>query len=115
REPNNCGDLPRYISICLVCDHVLKDHLTGDVAELGVYKGNTAVLLAELARKLGSTAYLFDTFEGFAPNDLSGIDADKQFEFGDFSLEDVRSNIGNDNVRYVKGYFPDSASVYRTI
>ena len=42
--------------------------------ELGVYKGNTAFLLADLARAIGSTAYLLDTFGGFSPEDLRGID-----------------------------------------
>jgi hypothetical protein len=34
----------------LVCDLVEKEAIASDVAELGVYKGNTAFLLAELAR-----------------------------------------------------------------
>ena len=57
-EVNNSGDMPRYFSLSVICDQILKEGLTGNIAELGVYKGNTAVLLAALARKLGSTAYL---------------------------------------------------------
>jgi hypothetical protein len=109
-ELNNGGDLPRYFSFALICDQITKERLTGDIAELGVYKGNTAVLLAALARKLGSTAYLFDTFQGFAVEDLMGIDADKSPVFADTSLEVVRSFVGDQNVRYIKGRFPDSAS-----
>ena len=50
--------MPRYFSLSVICDQILKEGLTGNIAELEVYKGNTAVLLAALARKLGSTAYL---------------------------------------------------------
>jgi O-methyltransferase len=109
-EINNGGDLPRYFGLALVCDQIVKEKLVGDVAELGVYKGNTAVLLAALARKLGSTAYLLDTYEGFAPSDLTGIDANKAPYFGDTSLESVKSLVGLQNVHYVKGQFPGSAS-----
>jgi hypothetical protein len=109
-EFNNSGDMPRYFSLALMCDQILKEELTGDVAELGVYKGNTAVLLAALARKLGSTAYLLDTYEGFAAEDLQGIDADKTLAFTDATLEAVQSLVGFQNVRYIKGHFPHSTT-----
>ena len=89
----------------------MKEGLTGDFAELGVYKGNTASLLAAYARQLGSTAYLLDTFEGFDQKDLTGLDADADFEsFIDTSLEEVRAFVGEANVKYVKGHFPDTAA-----
>jgi hypothetical protein len=109
-EANNSGDMPRYFSLTLICDQIIKEGLIGQIAELGVYKGNTAILLATLARKLRSTAYLLDTYEGFDAADLVGIDADKSRVFADTSLEAVRSLVGERNVRYVKGHFPDSAS-----
>jgi len=107
----NGGDMPRYFSLALMCDQIVKERLTGDVAELGVYKGNTAVLFAALTRTLGSTAYLFDTYEGFVAEDLTGIDADKARIFTDTTLADVQALVGIRNVRYVKGHFPDSASL----
>lgn len=107
---NNSGDMPRYFCLALICDQIAKEGLTGDVAELGVYRGSTAVLFAALARKLGSTAYLFDTYEGFDATDLVGIDADKNRNFMDITLQSVRSFVGDRNVKYVKGHFPDSAS-----
>jgi hypothetical protein len=93
-----------------VLDQPKKEALIGDVAELGVYKGHTAALLASIARRLGTTAYLLDTFEGFHADDLIGIDANKDPEFADTSLDAVRTFVGEDNVRYVKGRFPGSAS-----
>lgn len=109
-EANNSGDLPRYYGLALMCDQIIKEGLTGDVAELGVYKGNTAFILAALARRLKSTAYLFDTYEGFDCTDLVGIDADKNPNFVDTSLAAVRSFVGESNVQYIKGRFPDSLS-----
>jgi hypothetical protein len=59
---------------------------------------------------MGTTAYLLDTFEGFNPADLKGVDAQHAMEFSDTSLESVRALVGEDSVRYIKGYFPESAS-----
>lgn len=105
----NRGDMARFFGFCLIFDQIAKDGLTGDLAELGVYKGNTAVLLAMLARQLGSTAYLLDTFEGFSATDLRGIDVDKRMDFADTSLDAVRALVGEDNVRFIKGLFPGTA------
>src|SRR5215469_2600279 len=84
-EERNSGDLPRYYFLKLVCDQILTERITGDYAELGVYKGNTAALLADLARRTGSRAYLFDTFKGFASDDLVEIDRNIKIEFADTS------------------------------
>ncbi len=109
-NPANAGDLARFYFFCLAFDQIIKESVEGDLAELGVYKGNTALLLAAAARRLGTTAWLFDTYEGFAASDLEGIDADKKLEFADTSLEAVRGLVGEQNVRFVKGYFPDTTS-----
>ncbi len=105
----NRGDLNRFYTLALIFDQVMKEQLDGDIAELGVYKGNTAVMLAHLARQIGSTAYLLDTYEGFDASDLAGVDANKRMEFADTSLEQVRALVGEPNVRYVKGFFPGTA------
>lgn len=109
---NNRGDLPRYYFLWLVLDRIVKEGLKGDIAELGVYKGNTAFLLAEIARRTGGTCYLLDTFEGFSGGDLSGVDADKRrgVQFGDTSLNAVRSLVGEEGVRFVAGHFPETAA-----
>lgn len=107
---DNRADMARFFLFCLVCDQMEKEGLRGDLAELGVYKGNTAALLAWLARRIGTTAYLFDTFGGFAPGDLRGIDADKRMQFADTSLAAVRALVGEANVRFVVGHFPATAA-----
>jgi hypothetical protein len=105
------GDMARFYFFSLAFDQIVKEGLAGDLAELGVYRGNTATLLATYARRLGSTAYLLDTYEGFSQDDLKGIDADaKSGSFSDTSLETVRSLVGDENVKYVKGFFPSTVS-----
>jgi hypothetical protein len=109
-KANNLGDLARFYFLNLVLEQVAKEQLTGDVAELGVYKGNTATLFADFARAKGKTAYLFDTFTGFSKIDIRGLDSEKELEFRDTSLEKVKQFVGTESVRYVAGYFPDSTA-----
>jgi hypothetical protein len=104
------GDISRFYFFCVAFDELMKEGVKGDLAELGVYRGNTATLLANMARRMGTTAYLLDTYEGFNPAELSGVDAGHAMEFTDTSLEGVRALVGEESVRYVKGYFPDSAA-----
>jgi Macrocin-O-methyltransferase (TylF) len=107
---NNDGDISRFYFFCLAFDQLMKEGVRGDFAELGVYRGNTAAVIATMARRMGTTAWLLDTFEGFNPDDLRGVDANQKMQFTDTSLDAVRALVGEQNVRYVKGYFPDSAA-----
>jgi hypothetical protein len=107
---DNAADMARYYFFCLVFDQIVKEGLTGDFAELGVYQGHTASLLAIMARRLGSTAWLLDTFAGFSEADLKGIDAGIRMGFADTSVEAVRALVGDQSVRFVPGYFPASAT-----
>lgn len=103
------GDLARFYFLTMSIDQLFKEHIPGDFAELGVYKGATASVLAIMARRSGRNVYLLDTFEGFSQRDLVGVDAAKNLEFGDTSIEGVRAVVGNDSVHFIKGYFPESA------
>lgn len=86
----------------------------GAVAELGVYRGDTAVQLNALFpdRHL----YLFDTFEGFDEADLTaeaeaGFSGAKAGDFADTSEETVMARMpypGQCKVR--KGHFPETAA-----
>lgn len=106
----NNGDIARYYFFCLVLDQLTKEELEGDLAEIGVYQGETATLIAKIARRLGKTAWLLDTFEGFDPKDLQGIDYGQPEQFDDTSLDSVRALVGEENVHFIKGYFPDTAT-----
>lgn len=109
-EKNRRSDMGRYYFFCLVFDQIVKEGIPGNFAELGVDKGHVAGVLATFARRIGTNLYLLDTFEGFSPKDFHGVDADRKIEFSDTSLESVRASIGEDNVQYIKGYFPESAA-----
>ena len=106
----NCGDLARFYMFLLNIEKINADKIPGDFVELGVYKGNSAFLLAHFARQSGRCVYLFDTFEGFDERDLRGVDANKPAGFKDTSLAAVTALVGNDSVFYIKGYFPESVA-----
>jgi Macrocin-O-methyltransferase (TylF) len=107
---DNAADMARFYFFCLAFDQIVKEGLRGDFAELGVYRGHTASLLAIMARRLDSTAYLLDTFEGFNEVDLKGVDAGIRMGFTDTSVEAVRALVGEQNVRFVPGHFPSSSA-----
>lgn len=80
--------------------------VAGQVAEIGVYKGGSAKLLAAIFESSGKTVYLFDTFSGMPPSDPSK-DTYKAGDFGDTSLEEVTAFLsGCKNIRIHKGLFP---------
>ena len=102
-------DPARLFLFCHIFDQIVKERLDGDLAEVGVYKGDTAAILAEFSRILSKTVFLCDTFEGFDTQDFRGIDDGRVASaFRDTSLEAVQKRIGDENVKYVPGYFPAS-------
>ena len=110
---NNGGDIGRLLSWCLNLKHVLySQQIAGDLAEVGVYKGNSAAILAHYANKTGRTCYLFDTFNGFSSDDTNGTDRQMTpGTFADTSPKTVKTVIGEPEVnstRIIAGHFPDS-------
>ncbi|HTY58038.1 MAG TPA: TylF/MycF/NovP-related O-methyltransferase [Bacteroidota bacterium] len=80
--------------------------LPGEVAEVGVYRGGTARLLARTFEGTGKPVHLFDTFEGMPSTDPSK-DAHREGDFSDTSLASVQKNLsGCENVLFYPGYFP---------
>ena len=81
--------------------------MEGSVAELGVYKGNSASVMKYYADKYNRKMFLYDTFEGFDARDLHHSDSEKSsVSFKDTSLDYVKNKLGD--AVYRKGYFPDS-------
>jgi hypothetical protein len=108
---NNSGDSHRLWSLILNCKKIIEEGIKGDFAELGVWRGNTAAVLAYFASTDNRDAFLFDTYEGFDERDLRGVDADKRMAFKNTSVELVREVIGSkasERCEFVKGYFPSS-------
>ena len=107
-ERRNAGDLPRLYALVLNIRHLLEEEIPGDFAELGVWRGNSAAVLAHYARKSNRTTFLFDTFEGFDQRDLKGLDREHGMEFEDTFLPAVKQVVGEGDVVYIPGYFPES-------
>ncbi|MDR1519333.1 MAG: TylF/MycF family methyltransferase, partial [Planctomycetota bacterium] len=106
---SNSGDLTRFFALLLNLAAIGARRVEGDFAELGVYKGNSAAILAHYAAAQGRRLYLFDTFAGFPDADRVGVDAGYPHFFADASLEAVKRLVGHGDVcRYVVGRFPES-------
>jgi O-methyltransferase len=109
-EFNNSGDIARLYMFYHNLKALDERGTPGALAELGVYKGNSAKILhvASPMRKL----YLFDTFEGFDARDVNAETHQlpvNDLAFKDTSLEAVQAFVGLDpNVVYCKGWFPET-------
>ncbi len=100
-------DVKRCYMIHQFCRQVAS--LKGDIAEIGVFKGGTAKLIAQGIGSQDKNIHLFDTFEGMPSTDPR-LDIVKKGDFKDTSLESVREYLGDlKNIRYYQGFFPDSA------
>ena len=77
---------------------------SGCFVEFGVYRGESAIMLAEVARAQGRTLYLYDTFCGIPFADE--IDQHPVGDFGDTDVGRVRLTIPDAIV--VQGIFPES-------
>ncbi len=81
----------------------------GDAAEVGVYRGGTAYLLASIFSPQEKRLHLFDTFSG-APAVAEGIDFHREGDFADTSLVEVKRFLdGFPEIFFHPGIFPESA------
>jgi O-methyltransferase len=84
--------------------------LDAEFAEVGVYQGGTASMLARIVGDDGRKLHLFDTFTGMPDTDASR-DIHVAGDFGDASLEAVQKLLaGRHNVHIRPGFFPDTAT-----
>lgn len=106
----NAGDHVRLWTLILMIRQVLDDGIEGEFAELGVFRGNTAAVLAAFAARAHRRVQLFDTFAGFDGRDLDGIDAGTDQHFRNTSTQYVGNVIGPSVTAcdFFPGYFPDS-------
>lgn len=106
----------RAETLRLNAERINKYNIKGNVAELGVYKGNFSKFINRYFknRKL----YMFDTFEGFL-NEKTKRDCDETWQN---TLKSINETFDNPNWEHMleefkypenciikKGYFPDSA------
>ena len=110
---------PRLAGKTLLSDdrlHVLHQfasaarHLPGAVAEVGVHRGGSALLLAEVFAGADKPLYLFDTFAGI-PHQTGDFDLHRAGDFADTSLEAVRELLGGfEGISLNPGIFPATAT-----
>jgi O-methyltransferase len=114
KASRNYPDKVRLYNFWLQIQRINKDKISGDIAELGVYKGESSQLLHLMAPD--RTLHLFDTFEGFTGTDLqpeTGVASTYSTKnFADTSINKVLKKIGGipENIKVHAGYFPQSAS-----
>lgn len=105
-------DFTRMATIKAVLDELDKRGTKGALAELGVYRGGTSVMMN--AWSPDRILYLMDTFEGFDNRDLE-VERDREYstgkmEFKETSVDSVLAIMPHpQKCKIVKGFFPDSA------
>jgi O-methyltransferase len=103
-------DYVRNTTLELVCREVDQLGVQGELAELGVFRGDFAWLMSTYLP--GRRVRLFDTFEGFDEEEMR-LDADRVEHFVDFSSTDperVRARFADpDLVELHVGRFPTTA------
>ncbi len=83
--------------------------LDGDIAEIGVYRGGIAKLLAHIFQKTSKTLHLFDTFFGMPPVDPTN-DWIKEGSLKGASLEEMKTYLKDfPNAQMYPGIFPVTA------
>ncbi len=115
KEKKKFGDSLRFYNFWLQTERLKRDRVEGAFAELGVYKGDSAMLLhlMDPSRKF----YLFDTFEGFKESDLKYETGEAAgytpHNFADTSLQRVKKRLTSPRFVFCPGHFPETASVAR--
>ena len=102
-------DKGRFYNFWFQIEQLKKNKIEGAFAELGVHQGETARAIHHMDQD--RKFYLFDTFKGFAKDDLDQeSQTDDRFTtemFADTDVEKVKEYIaGNDNIYFKPGFFP---------
>jgi len=105
-------DKNRYYSLWLQLQRISKNNIPGDLAELGVYKGETAKLIHHLIPD--RDFFLFDSFSGLPKQvireDCDGTVRPQTVKFDNTTPAEVLKYIkGNDKIILKEGIFPETA------
>jgi O-methyltransferase len=111
RDPTR-GLTVTYDEIYTIYSSVLATgQIEGAIAEVGVYKGNTAKVICET--KGERPLFLFDTFEGMPETKITDRDDWEPNTHTDNSVASVRAYLADyPNVYFVSGIFPESINNY---
>jgi O-methyltransferase len=108
------ADFVRNKAFALAARQIEDRGVRGAVAELGVYRGYQAQLINRLFPD--RTLYLFDTFTGFAAQDLgaerdNGLSEAVTGDFQDTSVDLVLGKLPHrEQARVMQGFFPETAA-----
>jgi O-methyltransferase len=109
QEVRHSADPVRYATLGLAVERLKSDGLKGDLAELGVWRGDTSRFLHLCAPE--RILHLFDTFSGFP----KGLTEDNPDRFNETSVEFVKKRIGDlRNIAFHVGYFPSTTAGLET-
>lgn len=105
-------DHDRFFNFWFQVERLKHRNIPGAMAELGVYKGETANILHLMDSE--RDFHLFDTFEGFQQKDLDNETGKAAtyttHNFADTSIERVKRKLNSDKFVFHKGNFPETTS-----
>ena len=102
----------RAATMRLLAEQIHEENIPGDVAELGVFRGDFAVLIN--AAFPDRTIHLFDTFEGFPARDVEleqtqNLSRAKTGDFSETAQDIVEKRLPcREQAVFHKGYFPET-------
>ncbi len=105
-------DRNRFYSIWFALEAIKNKNIPGDIAEVGVFKGETAKLIHHLMPE--RSLFLFDSFSGLPAQiireDCDGTVRPQTVRFDQTSKAQVKKHIkGNSHVDIREGIFPETA------
>jgi O-methyltransferase len=106
-------DKQRFLLIWLQMQRIKISNLEGELAELGVYQGDTARIIHLMNPE--KQLHLFDTFSGFISTDLEKEKGEAATytpqHFADTSLQKVKMKLGQSkNIFFYPGKFSEQSS-----
>jgi len=100
--PQSLLSTDRLDVIRRLCEEV--KHLPGSIAEVGVYRGGTAYMMASILPK--KTIHLFDTFEGMPISGPGDVHKVGEFKLGDITLDELKMDFCTFKAVFHVGLFP---------
>ena len=113
--------LKRLDNLQFCVAQVLRDGISGDLIETGVWRGGACILMRAILRAYGDTArtvWVADSFEGLPPPDTGAYPADAgdmlhTYDILAVSRETVENNFAaygllDEQVRFLQGWFKDT-------
>jgi hypothetical protein len=113
--------LARLANVQFAVESVLRENVSGDLLEAGVWRGGATILMRAVLQAYGvtdRTVWVADSFEGLPPPNPAAYPHDAGMQLHTFpqlavSLDRVRENFArygllDDRVRFLKGWFRDT-------